>query len=122
MSYEIINVEQNSQEWHDLREQNYKTASRTPIVCDVSPFQTKVQLAMQLRGEYEPYYNKAMQLGNQLEDEVRTLAEIKFNDTFNPLVGFKDGYLASLDGINFEKDTIIKMKYLIITITKFNTK
>lgn len=108
--YKIINVEQNSQEWHDLREENYKTASRTPIVCGVSPFQTKEQLAMQLRGEYEPFYSKAMQLGNQLEDEVRLLAEAKLNDTFMPLVGIKDNFLASLDGINFERDTIIEIK------------
>lgn len=110
MSCNILNVEQGSDKWLKLREENYRTASRTPIVCGVSPFQTKEQLAMQLRGEYEPYYSQAMKQGNDLEDEVRTLAEIKFNETFKPLVGIKDGYLASLDGINFSQDTIIEIK------------
>ena len=115
---EIINVEQGTQEWHDLRAKYYKTASRTPIVCGVSPFQTKEQLAMELRGEYKPFYNKAMQLGNQMEDEVRQLAEIKLNDNFKPMVGIRDGYLASLDGINLDMDTIIEIKVSKHTFNK----
>ncbi|TLP41067.1 lambda-exonuclease family protein [Arcobacter arenosus] len=110
MSCNILNLKQGSELWHKTRLEHYKTASRTPIVCGVSPFQSKEQLAMQLRGEYEPFYSKAMQMGNEFEDDVRTLAEMKFNDTFKPLVGIKDDYLASLDGINFSRDTIIEIK------------
>lgn len=107
---EIVNMEQGSQEWHDLREKHYKTASRTPIVCEVSPHQSREQLAMQLRGEYEPFRHNAMRRGNELEDKVRILVEEQLNDVFQPLVGLRNGYLASLDGINFNRDTIIEIK------------
>lgn len=107
---EILDVEQGSEWWHELRGKYYRSASRTPIVCDVSPFQTKEQLAMQLRGEYTPYYNKAMQLGNELEDDIRDMVNDRLGDIFLPKVGVNDNYLASLDGINFDMDTIIEIK------------
>ena len=108
--YEIINVEQGTQEWHDLRAKYYKTASRTPSVLNESPFMSREQLAMNLRGEYEPFYSKAMRQGNDLEDMVRERVNELLQDTFMPLVGCKGEYLASLDGINFEKDTLIEIK------------
>ena len=108
--YNIINVEQGTQEWHDLRAKFYKTASRTPSVMDSNPFMSKEQLAMNLRGEYEPFYSKAMRQGNELEDKVREQANILLDDLFMPMVGEDGNFLASLDGINFNRDTIIEIK------------
>ncbi len=108
--YEIVNVEQGSQEWHDLRAKHYKTASRTPSVMNTSPFMSREQLAMNLRGEYTPFYSNAMRQGNDLEDMVRLKAETLMGDSFMPMVAVNKEYLASLDGLNFDKDTLIEIK------------
>jgi len=108
--YKVINVEQGSQEWHDLRAKHYKTASRTPSVMNASPFMSREQLAMNLRGEYTPFYSNAMRQGNDLEDMVRLKAESLMGDSFMPMVAVNEGYLASLDGLNFDKDTLIEIK------------
>jgi predicted phage-related endonuclease len=71
---------------------------------------SREQLAMNLRGEYEPYYSAAMKQGNDLEDMVRTKANDLLQELFMPMVAVKDGYLASLDGLNFDKDTLIEIK------------
>ncbi len=108
--YDIIHVEQGSEEWHELRSKYYKTASRTPSVMMVNPFMSIEQLAMNLRGEYEPFYSNAMRQGNELEDMVREKANELLNDAFMPCVAVSGGFLASLDGINFDRDTIIEIK------------
>ena len=103
-------VEQGSQEWHDLRSKYPRTASRTPIVLGLSPFQKKEDLAKELKYNIKPYYNNAMKRGNELEPMVRELANKHFNDVFEPAVGVNADFLASLDGINFDGDTIIEIK------------
>jgi len=107
---ELINVEQGSQEWHDLRAKYYKTASRTPVVLGLSPFSKIEDLAKELKHGIKPYYNNAMRRGNELEPMVRELANKHFNDVFEPAVGVNADFLASLDGINFDGDTIIEIK------------
>lgn len=107
---ERINVEQGSQEWHDLRAKYYKTASRTPVVLGLSPFSKNEDLAKELKHGIKPYYNNAMRRGNELEPMVRELANKHFNDVFEPAVGVNADFLASLDGINFDGDTIIEIK------------
>ena len=103
-------LEQGSQEWHDLRAKYHRTASRTPIVLGLSPFQKKDNLARELKFGIKPYYNNAMKRGNELEPYVRELANKYFNDIFEPAVGINADFLASLDGINFDADTIIEIK------------
>ena len=106
----LDNIQQGSDEWHKLRSENYKTASRTPAVLGISPFSNKEKLAQEIKFDIKPFYSKAMQLGNELEDKVRELANIHLEDVFMPTVGIRDGFLASLDGINFSEDTIIEIK------------
>ena len=106
----IDDIHQGSDEWHKLRSENYKTASRTPAVLGISPFNNKEKLAQEIKFDIKPFYSKAMQLGNELEDKVRELANIHLEDVFMPTVGIRDGFLASLDGINFSEDTIIEIK------------
>ncbi|WP_067177040.1 lambda-exonuclease family protein [Sulfurospirillum sp. UCH001] len=107
---ERLLLEQGSQEWHDLRAKYHRTASRTPIVLGLSPFQKKDNLARELKFGIKPYYNNAMKRGNELEPYVRELANKYFNDIFEPAVGINADFLASLDGINFDADTIIEIK------------
>lgn len=107
---ERLIVEQGTQEWHDLRAKYTRTASRTPIVLGLSPFSKIEDLAKELKYGIKPFYNKAMQRGNELEPMVRELANKHFNDVFEPAVGVNADFLASLDGINFDGDTIIEIK------------
>lgn len=103
-------LEQGSDEWHELRATCQKTASRTPIVLGLSPFSNIEKLAQEIKFGIKPYYSKAMQDGNNFEDYVRDMANEYFEDVFMPTVGVRNGFLASLDGINLEEDTIIEIK------------
>lgn len=107
---ERFNCTQGEQDWHDLRAKYYKTASRTPIVMGCSPFSNFEKLAQEIKFGIKPFYNNAMRLGNELEPMVRGLANEHFNDVFEPSVGLNGGFLASLDGINLDGDTIIEIK------------
>lgn len=101
---------QGSEEWHDLRNKYPRTASRTPVVLGLSPFSNAEKLAQEIKFGIKPYYSKAMQDGNNLEDYAREMTNGFFDDVFIPTVGVRGEYLASLDGINFAEDTIIEIK------------
>lgn len=101
---------QGSEEWHDLRAKYQRTASRTPVVLGLSPFSNAEKLAQEIKFGIKPYYSKAMQDGNNLEDYAREMTNGFFDDVFIPTVGVRGEYLASLDGINFAEDTIIEIK------------
>lgn len=103
-------LEQGTDAWHDMRAKYIKTASRTPIVLGHSPFSNWDKLAQEIKFGIKPYYSKAMQDGNDLEDMVREKANEYFTDIFMPSVGVQNDLLASLDGINFAEDTIIEIK------------
>lgn len=103
-------IQQGEADWHKLRSEFYKTASRTPAILGLSPFSNKEKVAQEIKFGVKQFYSKAMQQGNDLEDMVRDLAGEHFKDAFMPTVGSNNGYLASLDGINFEEDTIIEIK------------
>lgn len=106
----LFNCEQLSDEWHELRAKYPRTASRTSTVMGCSPFSNWEKLAQEIKFGIKPFYNKAMQLGNELEDMVREKANDILGDVFEPQVGVNAELLASLDGINFDGDTIIEIK------------
>ena len=106
----MIDIKQGSDEWLSLRDKYIKTASRTPIVMGLSPFSNKEKLAKEIKFGIKPYMSEAMMRGVDLEDTVRKKANDILDDIFVPKVGVNDGYLASLDGINFDGDTIIEIK------------
>lgn len=103
-------LEQGTDVWHNLRAENYKTASRTAAILGISPFSNKEKIAQEIKFGVKQFYSKAMQQGNDLEDMVRDLANSTFKNTFMPTVGVNNGFLASLDGIDFEEETIIEIK------------
>ena len=104
------NLEQGSNEWHELRKKYPMTASRTPMVMGYSPFAGKEKLAQELKFGVKHYYSAAMRQGNEREDEVREYANEELGDVFMPTIGVKDDMLASLDGINFDGNAIIEIK------------
>ncbi|MBL0721214.1 MAG: YqaJ viral recombinase family protein [Sulfurovum sp.] len=106
----IFKVEQGTEEWLELRNKHIRTASRTAVVLDCSPLTSKETLAQEIKFGIKPFYNKAMKQGNELEDKVRYLANSHFQDFFMPQVGLNGELFASLDGINFEGDTIVELK------------
>lgn len=108
--FEIIRVKQGSPEWLELRTKHYKTASRTPAIMGLSPFATAEDVGKEVKFDIKPFYNNAMKRGNQLEEYARELAKKKLDDIFMPKVGLNGEFLASLDGINFDWDTIIEIK------------
>lgn len=112
MLHEIreIEIEQGTKEWHELRKTHYKTASRAPVVLGLSPFQKVDGLLKELALGIEPYYNAAMKRGNELEPLIRSRAETELGEPFSPKVFTRGDYLASLDGINFDGDTVIELK------------
>lgn len=105
-----IDIEQGSPEWLELRRKHYKSASRTPVVMGISPFSNVDKLFKELKEGIRPYQNHAMKRGNELEPQVREWVNESLGDTFIPKVGLRGEYLASLDGINLEGDTIIEIK------------
>jgi putative phage-type endonuclease len=103
-------LKKGSKEWLELRNKYIKTASRTPIIMGLSPYSNMEKLAKEIKFNIKPFYTKNMQLGNELEDKVRELANNYFNDTFMPNIGINNDFLASLDGINFYENIIIEIK------------
>jgi putative phage-type endonuclease len=104
-----IDVEQGTQAWYDLKAQFYKSASRTAIVIGVSPFSNKEKLAREILNGEKPFQNAAMRQGVELEEYVRDLYN-SFGDNYVPRVALNGEYLASLDGYDEGKNSIIEIK------------
>lgn len=104
-----LHIEQNTQEWLEARKQ-YRTASEAAIVLGISPFQTPINFKLIKAGLKKQYYNSAMKRGHDLEDQVRNHAEAFFGRAFNPECWVNGQYMASLDGIDETRDTVLEIK------------
>jgi putative phage-type endonuclease len=104
-----LHVEQNTPEWLEARKQ-YHTASEAAIVLGISPFKTPLAFKMERAGLKKSYYSAAMRRGHELEDQVRQHAENFFGCTFAPECWVNGQYMASLDGIDAARDTIVEIK------------
>lgn len=104
-----LHLEQNTPEWLEARKQ-YHTASEAAIVLGISPFKTALAFKMERAGLKKSYYSAAMRRGHELEDQVRQHAENFFGCTFAPECWVNGQYMASLDGIDAERDTIVEIK------------
>lgn len=100
-------VAPNTPEWLELRKK-YRTASEAPIVLGISPFTSINDFKLIKAGLKKQFYNKAMQQGHQLEEQVRQHASDHFDLDFKEEIWTRGGYLASLDGI--DKGTIVEIK------------
>jgi len=97
----------NTPEWLELRK-GFRTASEAAIVMGLSPFQTPESFKLIKAGLKKQYYSKAMQLGHELEAQVRKHAGDHFDLNFEEQIWTRGKYLASLDGI--DGDTLVEIK------------
>ena len=110
MAVKLLKIEQGSPEWLNLR-RLHRTASETPIVMQKSRYKAPLALAREKRGLDAPEKeNKAMKFGLTHEAGVRLAISQKLGVGFEPHVLVDGPYLASLDGFNFDCDTILEIK------------
>ena len=111
MKAQTLNLEQGSQEWLDARKDHF-CASEAPAVMSVNPYfpRNPTELAKQKLGYVNKFVSQAMKEGHRLEPIIRQQVEDQTEIGFMPTVMVKDKYLASLDGINFDGDTILEIK------------
>lgn len=104
-SYQVIQVEQRSPEWHEWRAGGI-SASDTPVILSLSPYKTQWLLWAQKKGYLDTddlERNPHVRRGIELEDTFRQVVEQEIGDillpvcvesTVNPL------FRASLDGFD----------------------
>ncbi len=98
--YEIINVEQGTQEWLDIRK-NCIGASDTPAIMGVSKFKSAEVLLLEKLGKIENKVNSFVtEKGHYLEEVARSKFEDQTFRPWPPIVLKKDYLIASLDGMN----------------------
>ncbi len=97
MSFQVVDLEQGSQEWLDFR-LTKRPASETPAVLGISPYMSARNLFLVRSGIKKVYVHKAMQRGHDLEAFARGLFCKQIGMVFTPLVAVSGEYMASLDG------------------------
>jgi len=111
---EVINLEQGSQEWHDFRKTKIG-ASELAYLYNANPFckasdQMKFLIGLKL-GFNEIFYNSAMKAGHDNEKFIIEHVEKEYNIVTQPLVGYKENLVASYDGITFDNDIVVEVKF-----------
>ena len=98
--YEVINVEQGTQEWLNMR-QNCIGASDAPAIMGVSKFKSAEVLLLEKLGKIKSKVNSFVtEKGHYLEEVARSKFEDQTFRTWCPIVLRKGYLIASLDGIN----------------------
>jgi len=111
----MARIEQRSQEWLDLRRTKLG-ASDAAAVMGVSPWTTPYQLWLEKTGRIPPKAeNDAMRRGKLLEDEAREyfgeqLGVVFFDDVKVCEIPGYEFMMASLDGIDLDKEIAIEIK------------
>ena len=109
----IIDLEQGSQDWIDWRKKKV-TASEIPIIIGKSKWCTPLQLWKRKLGFAEGQIdNFAMQRGRELEPIIREMVNMQLCSNYRPAVVQSDSLdwaIASLDGIDFDKNSILEIK------------
>ena len=109
----LVALEQGSEEWKGYRSDKIG-ASEAPIIMGTSPYKTANILMREKLGIVEqPEMNGAMAWGHSKEQEIRSWLSIETKDLFHPEVVVHPEHewmMASLDGLNMEKDTICELK------------
>lgn len=120
----VINLQQGTKEWHDYR-QTKVGASEVSYLFNENPFcsskdQTKYLLGIKL-GFNQIFVNSHMRAGNDNEAEIVAYVEEKYNIITQPLVAYDGDISASFDGITFEHDAVIEVKYSTDTFNHIRT-
>jgi putative phage-type endonuclease len=111
--YTIVDIEQGTPEWHKFRS-THLGASDTPVIMEMSPYRTPLQLWQQLVGEGSAQKEtENMRAGTMLEAEIRTYVEDELDMTFKPVVLESAVLLwmsASLDGFSEDQNITLECK------------
>ncbi len=118
----ILNLKQGTQEWEKSRKESFN-ASETPALFEVNPFAPKnpLELAHLKYGDLVIHKNQAMIAGSENEGWIRERVEEVTGITFQPLVGAWDNderFRASFDGISFDGDEVLEIKFSKYTYEK----
>ena len=109
----IIELEQRSQQWLDLRRSKIGASDCAAVMRD-SRYKTPRKLWREkILGEEGCKINPAMQKGIDLEDEARAVFSRKLSFDFQPLVALHDlddWIMASLDGWDADKKALLEIK------------
>lgn len=108
----IIDLKQGSREWLEFRKTKFN-ASETPDVLGIG-FNKPYKLALIKSGDELVYKNYAMKLGNENEPKIRDFLNAKYELNLKPVVMLSDDddrFLASLDGVDFEKNVFCEIKF-----------
>lgn len=110
-AYEIINLEQGSDEWKDWRNLGV-TATDSTVLLGVSPYKTRWRLWAEKTGFCEPVdlsKNPLVRKGHEQEDLARQAAERDMNDLLIPACVQSKRWSwirASLDGLNSKGEPV----------------
>lgn len=108
----ILEIEQRSASWLEMRRSKIG-ASDCAGVCGKSRYKSQRMLWREKTEGISVPVNPAMQKGIDLEPEARAYFENHFNASFPSLVALHDEHdwmMASLDGYNAEKTTVLEIK------------
>lgn len=108
----IIDLKQGSREWLEFRKRKFN-ASETPDVLGIG-FNKPYKLALIKSGDELVYKNYAMKLGNENEPKIRDFLNAKYELNLKPVVMLSDEddrFLASLDGVDFDKNVFCEIKF-----------
>lgn len=112
MKYKILNLDQGSKEWLDLRK-NMITATDTAVILGLSPWKTPLGLWEEKLGLRKPSFENAKMIeGRRLEEEAREFFNKKFQKDYKPVVlqsSEHDFMMASLDGMD-QTGSILEIK------------
>lgn len=112
-----LDLQPNTPEWLEARA-NYRTASEAPIVLGISPFVTREKFKLIKAGIAKQFYSRAMQRGHEQEAQIREWANRQFSRNFREEVWVREGYLASLDGI--DDGVVLEIKTSTRTFNEIN--
>ena len=97
---------QGSADWHAHRATHFN-ASDAPAMMGCSPYKTRSQLLHEMHTGLVPEVDAATQRrfddGHRFEALARTLAEAIIEDELYPVVGSRDEYSASFDGLTMDR-------------------
>ncbi len=108
-------AKQGSDAWHDLRRTKIG-ASSSPALLGVSPYKKADDVFREMVYGHQPFINKAMQHGTNTEQEALDYFNKiipHYDSDFLPCVLVSDEYdfmMASLDGMNHAKTTVLEIK------------
>lgn len=112
---EIINHEQGSKEWKEVRLQNF-TASEAPAMMNCSKYMSRNELLKLKKTGVEKPISPSLQVvfdkGHQTEAMARPIVEAITGEEFYPVTGILEGtkYLASFDGLTMLDDLVFEHK------------